>query len=99
MGLEEIKEQTLRHISSLTRYLDMSDDDRLVAYDWVYTVLWDYHRIHGPYEYLSIGDVSHFFDIWYDDYYGDVDEDNRCLCGLPLDANGRNCYEHMTRGC
>ena len=53
MGIEEIKEQTLRHISSLTRYLDMSDDDRLKAYDWVYTILWDYHRIYGPYEYLS----------------------------------------------
>jgi len=98
MNLETIKEQTLRHISSLTRYLDMSDEDRLKAWEWVYVVLWDYHRLHGPYKYISLGDVSHFFDIWFEDYYGDVAEEDRCMCGLPLEANGRNCYSHMTRG-
>ena len=98
MGIEHIKEQTLRHISSLTRYLDMSDEDRLKAYEWIYVVLWDYHRLHGPYEYISLGDVSYFFDIWYEDTYGDVADEDRCMCGLPLEANGRNCYSHMTRG-
>ena len=98
MKLDQIKQKTLRHISSLTRYLDMSDKDRLKSYDFVVSTIWDYHRIYESYTEIRLADVSHFFDIWYDDYYGDVAEDDKCICGLPLVANGRNCYEHMTRG-
>ena len=95
MNLEIIKEQTLRHISRLTYYLDMSDEDRLKAYDFVTSALWDYHRIYEPYTKIKVADVSHFFDIWFDVYYGN---EEKCLCGLPLSLNGKNCYEHMSKG-
>ena len=98
VNLELIKEQTLRHISKLTYYLDMSDDDRLKAWEWVYTVLWDYHRVYGPFERIGAADVNHFFDAWFEDTYGEVAEDDRYICGLPLSLNGKNCYSHMTQG-
>ena len=98
MNLEIIKEQTLRHISRLTYYLDMSDEDRLKAYDFVTSALWDYHRIYEPYTKIKVADVSHFFDIWFEDTYGNYSYEDTCVCGLPLEANGRNCYSHMTRG-
>ena len=95
MKLEQIKEQTLRHISRLSYYLDMSDEDRLKAYDFCWSVIYDYHRIYEPYTKITLADVSHFFDVWFDTNYKD---EEKCLCGLPLSLNGKNCYSHMTQG-
>ena len=49
MDLQKILDETLRHISRLTYYLDMSDEDRLRAYKFVSSAIWDYHRIYEPY--------------------------------------------------
>ncbi len=71
LSLNEIKKQTLPHISSLTRWLQLTDEDILAAYDWVVEVMYDYHRVYEPYQSIKRSDVEYFFELWCDDYFED----------------------------
>ena len=71
LTLNEIKEQTLPHINSLTRWLQLTDEEILAAYDWVVEVIHDYHRVHEPFQSIKRSDVEYFFELWCDDYFED----------------------------
>lgn len=67
----EIKEQTLPHVTELSRWLNLSDEQILEAYDWVTEVLYDYHRVYEPFPYIRRSDAEHFFDLWCENYFVD----------------------------
>ncbi len=74
LTLKEIKQQTLPHIIDIT--VDkwghqISDDVVLDAYDWVVEVLYDYHRVYEPYQYITRGNVEYFFEAWLNQYFED----------------------------
>lgn len=69
LTLTEIRNQTRPHISALCEGLDLSTVEILHAYDWVCEVIYDYHRVYESYDYIKLGDVQHFFEIWCDDYH------------------------------
>ena len=71
LTLNEIKKQTLPHINSLTRWLQLTDEEILAAYDWVVEVIYDYHRVHEPFQSIKRSDVEYFFELWCDDYFAD----------------------------
>ena len=66
LSLTEIKQQTLPHIVELSKWLNLTDEQILDAYKWVYEVIYDYHRVYEPYHSIKRGDVQYFFDIWCD---------------------------------
>jgi len=74
LSLQEIKQQTLPHISDLV--VDkwghqLGEETVLEAYDWVVEVIYDYHRVYEPYQSIKRGDVEHFFEIWCDQFFAD----------------------------
>ena len=74
LSLQEIKQQTLPHISDLVvdRWgHQLGEETVLEAYDWVVEVIYDYHRVYEPYQSIKRGDVQYFFDIWCDQYFSD----------------------------
>mgnify|MGYP003140941062 FL=1 len=71
LSLREIKKQTLPHIVELSRWLNLTDEQILDAYKWVYEVIYDYHRVYEPYQSIKRGDVQYFFDLWCDQYFVD----------------------------
>ena len=71
LTLNEIKEQTLPHISDLCKWLNLTDEQILTAYDWVVEVIYDYHRVYEPFQSIKRSDVEYFFELWCDDYFED----------------------------
>ena len=71
LTLKEIKQQTLPHISDLCKWLNLTDEQILTAYDWVVEVIYDYHRVYEPYHYITRGNVEYFFEAWRNQYFED----------------------------
>jgi len=74
LSLQEIKQQTLPHISDLVvdRWgHQLGEETVLEAYDWVVEVIHDYHRVYEPYQSIKHSDVEYFFNIWCDQHFAD----------------------------
>ena len=74
LTLKQIKQQSLPHVIDLAvdRWGNqMSDSNVLEAFDWVVTVMYDYHRVYEPFTKITKKDVDHFLQLWVDHYVRD----------------------------
>ena len=88
----EIKNQSLKYITEHLQYDNFTDQQIVVAHNWVVEVLLDFEKVYGPSDKLYKSDVLRFLEQYLDHNYSYIAE------GPPEDFSPEYVKQH-TRGC